>query len=428
MGAELDLRRADLGHPDVPGLWERLHGSIVRGVLQCAEFRAGGCDDDCQQWMYLRKTSTGHRTAVHIMPAESEWDRDSDEHKALRERMARTAEKNGFRAEIDVPLAADRRMRTSALIHGDGVTLACEPQLTPVSPGTVRNRSAVADRAGVTPLWATSSIRTPVMNRAPWARIDHMEWRRYADPDFEMPVRGGYRALISFRCTPGTVCNDRKRGEPCSGWNSQFEPRQLRRFDDLIVRAAARDLIPVTQRRSARSAFYFWAPANDLAQLEITPQRAIVTDLGSPRDPTPVTSTIGASWVEGLTPRRRADRPDDGEAVPVRRKAESLARELRALENIDAFLAEVRSRNQWITTTHRRLTDDPRGMVGWSVEITDASGVTAPVRVLLPDADYRTAASTSVRAPFCEIDGRPWWWCEATGVVANYDPKRITHE
>jgi hypothetical protein len=65
-----------------------------------------------------------------------------------------------------------------------------------------------------------------VIDQAPWARIDRMDWRLYLEPRYEMPVRGGIRALTSVRCTPGTVCNDRKLGRTCTGWNHQFEARQ----------------------------------------------------------------------------------------------------------------------------------------------------------------------------------------------------------
>jgi preprotein translocase subunit YajC len=61
------------------------------------------------------------------------------------------------------------------------------------------------------------------------------------------------------------VCNDKKLGRACTGWNHQWEPRQLPRFDDLITRAASTDLKPVKQQISKARAYWFWAPATDLA-------------------------------------------------------------------------------------------------------------------------------------------------------------------
>jgi len=85
-----------------------------------------------------------------------------------------------------------------------------------------------------------------------------MPWRQYLEPNYQMPVRGGVCGLISIRCTPGTVCNDRKLNQPCTGWNHEFRTTELPNIDELIVRAAAADLKPLKQQRS-RGSVYFWA-------------------------------------------------------------------------------------------------------------------------------------------------------------------------
>jgi hypothetical protein len=249
---------------------------------------AGTTDSPRPGHRYLKQHPvTGRRYAVHLNPGESQWAPESNEHKALKERIARAATSGGFPATIE-DRAPDGRRRTDVLIHGSGVLLGCEPQLSPISVSTVRRRSGIAEADGITPLWTTNSRTASVIDQAPWARIDRMEWRQYLKPRYELPVRGGIRALTSVRCTPGASCNDRRLGQACTGWNHQFEPHGLRRFDDLIVRAASTDLKPVKQQMSRGRAYWFWAPAADVTQVETEPDRALTTTLG------PITVPIGA--------------------------------------------------------------------------------------------------------------------------------------
>ncbi|GIM91314.1 competence protein CoiA family protein [Paractinoplanes toevensis] len=279
-GTELDLRRPDLGHPSAQELWDQLYGKVSQGVLECIGFHRGNCQDGCTRWMYLKQHPvTGRWYAVHLNPGDSQWAPESNEHKALKERIARAAAAGGFEATIE-DRSPDGRRRTDVLVHGDDVLLGCEPQLSPISVSTVRRRSGIAETDGITPLWTTTSRTASVIDQAPWARIDRMEWRQYLEPGYELPVRGGIRALTTVRCTPGTSCNDRKLGRPCSGWNHQFEPRELPRFDDLIVRAASTDLRPVKQQISRGRAYWFWAPSADITQVETKPGQARTVTLG----------------------------------------------------------------------------------------------------------------------------------------------------
>jgi len=74
---------------------------------------------------------------------------------------------------------------------------------------------------------------------------------------------------VTERCSRiGRVCPDRKAGRPCSGWHGTWEPRQLDRFDALIVRAASADLLPVKVKANRHRAYWFWVPSTDLADLE----------------------------------------------------------------------------------------------------------------------------------------------------------------
>src|SRR5688500_16461226 len=88
---ELDLREPDLGSPELPDLWERIYGNGTQGVLRGVGYARGTCQPGCPEWMYLKKASCGRRFAAHLRHGESQWARESDEHKALKERIARAA-------------------------------------------------------------------------------------------------------------------------------------------------------------------------------------------------------------------------------------------------------------------------------------------------------------------------------------------------
>jgi hypothetical protein len=371
--------------------------------------------------MYLKMSSAGRRYAAHLRHSESEWAPESDEHKALKERIARAAVTGGFEATIE-----DRgaHRRTDVLVRGPDVLLGCEPQLSPISVSSVRRRSQIAYDDRIIPLWTTNSRTANVIDQAPWARIDSMPWRQYLEPDFEMPVRGGIRKLDSVPCTRGTVCNDRKLKQPCTGWNHHFTPVQLPRFDDLIVRAAAADLKPLKQR-SSRGSVFFWASASDVTEVVTASGRALVTTLGPiavrqpPKDP--VSGTIGVDGDDecaygddtfGLhrwTPRPR----DNTDPVPVQRDPNAVAREARAVANLEAFLAEVSDRGGQLAGEPVRIGTVPTGFVGWRLPMRYE-----PVDLLIPDTTYADLRRTAASAPLLYVNGEAWWWYSSVGLVA----------
>ncbi|MEV6602499.1 hypothetical protein AB0M36_37490 [Actinoplanes sp. NPDC051346] len=400
LGVELDLRRPDLGCPQVPGLWDQLYGNVSRGALRCIGFARGQCQPGCPEWMYLKVSTTGRRYAAHLRHGETEWSPESNEHKALKERIARAAVAGGFEATIE-----DRgtHRRTDVLVRGPDVLLGCEPQLSPISVSSVRRRSQTAYDDRITPLWTTNSRTANVIDQAPWARIDSMPWRQYLQPDFEMPVRGGIRKLDSIPCTPGTVCNDRKLRQPCTGWNHQFAPVQLPRFDDLIVRAAAADLKPLKQQTS-RGSVFFWAPASDVAEVVTATGPALVTTLGPiavripPKNPVVIGVDDDDECTYGddtfgqypWTPRPR----ENTDPVPVQRDPNAVAREARAVANLDAFLAEVSDRGGQLAADPVRTGTAPPGFVGWRLPMRYE-----PVDLLIPDTTYAELRGVAASAP-----------------------------
>ena len=269
LGVELNLTEPDLGYPEDPSLWERLHGNCPPGTLQCPQ-----CLDErpeSPQWMYLRERN-GRREAVHHNPKiDPHTSGESDAHKALKERIARAGERGGFEVVVEDRPKHGRR-RTDVLIRGPKVKLGCEPQLSQISQQTLRKRSRIASTDGVTPLWVTDNVKSVVIDRAPWARFNKMSWHQYLTNE-PIPILGGYRTLTIVDCErTGTVCPDKRLGRRCTGWHGSWRPHGLASLDDLVVRAAGAELVPVRYVRSDGGSYWFWVPATDLERVESAPE------------------------------------------------------------------------------------------------------------------------------------------------------------
>jgi hypothetical protein len=320
LGIELNLTEPDLGHPSMRGLWDQLYRHCPDGTLQCLECREQ--EPDCPEWMYLQ-VREGKRVAVHHNKGIRDHSQaDSDARKALKERIASAAVAGGFEATVDDRSAGGRR-RTGVLVRGSAIMLGCEAQLTPIGATTVKRRSRVAAADGITPLWATTDRKAQVIDRAPWARIDRLPWNRYlTDP--ELPVRGGVRQLRREQCSRiGWVCPDRRAGRRCPGWHIFWDPTEIGRFDDLIVGAAVGEFVAVKQQISNQRAYYFWARATDVAEVEPPDPFDLdhdeVDDVVQTVDvtPRPIDRTCHYGDDTGL---RAAPAParDDGTPVPAR--------------------------------------------------------------------------------------------------------------
>ncbi|MER7273477.1 hypothetical protein ABT369_03370 [Dactylosporangium sp. NPDC000244] len=262
-GIELNLTLPDLGHPDLPHLWEELRkAKIGPGRLQCLQCREN--DPDCPEWMYLQTRAGNRRVAVHHNTSIREHtSSESNTHKALKDRIAAAAEDGGFTAELEARAEHGKR-RTDVLVHGsDGFLLGCEAQISYATAAAVRKRSAIARQDGITPLWTTNDRKAQLIDQVPWARIDRMPWHDIAN-GAELPVRGGIRALRMERCQDRpVVCPDRKRGR-CNRWHASWTPRELR-LDDLIVNAAGQQYVPVHIPTSRGSGHWFWVTNDDKA-------------------------------------------------------------------------------------------------------------------------------------------------------------------
>lgn len=239
-GIEIDLTEPDLGHPESPGLWEELFAERDRPVperrLQCVECRE--LRPDRPEWMYLSERQ-GVRFATHHNPAIRDHpSRDGDQHKAMRERIARAAERAGFTAEIENGRRAD------VLIKG-AVLVAHEVRLADARLETVRNRARRARAKGVIPSWTTVDPRRNFINHVPWAQTDDFPWKYIAEGG-SLQIRGGVRSLRMERCNVRNSAPCPVNGHNwCGRLHGTWVPAYPYQLDDLVRDTAAGACVPV---------------------------------------------------------------------------------------------------------------------------------------------------------------------------------------
>ncbi|MFJ8622041.1 hypothetical protein ACIRD3_04270 [Kitasatospora sp. NPDC093550] len=259
----LDLDRADLGVPELPGLWDRLRADrrpVAERGLRCPT-----CYDarpDQPEWMYL-SLRRGRRIATHHSPhRRAHEDPRGEERRAYQERYARAAASDGHAVEIE-PRAADGRCRAAVLVTGaDGRRFGFEPQLSYRTAQSVRRRSRLARQDGITAVWHTVDPKAPLIDRAPWVRTDDLPARAIRE-DRDLLVRGGVRTLRLRRCdhTDARPCPVRGSGR-CRRWHPSWEVL-VPRIDDFVRRVVGGAYVPVALRADSGGALRFWAPEED---------------------------------------------------------------------------------------------------------------------------------------------------------------------
>jgi hypothetical protein len=276
----LDLNQDDLGHPELEGLWANLYwhdrACGARGVPVAR--RGLQCGGICRQagveaWMYLRERNGG-REAVHERAEDEERHQVavSPEHRAYQERIVRTAEEAGFRAENEVvtPFGRKSFIRTDTLVdNGDGLKIGWEVQLSDAGitgPGSVRDRAGKARKLGITPAWHTDRPRYGQRNDTQWTMSSHLPAVVIAKTG-DLRVVSGFRVLDFFTCdlTADYQCPDGVRR--CGKVHVMPKVRDIM-FDDLVRSTAAGTIVPIEHRVSAktRTLHRFWVTSADRAR------------------------------------------------------------------------------------------------------------------------------------------------------------------
>jgi hypothetical protein len=151
-GLVLDMRAADLGRPEVPGLWERLHHNCRVGVLVCANC----APTSMRRYLYLQIRNGQRRTCSYGFEAVREALGESDEHQALKDVISDLAAARGLTAEQEVSGARRQRI-TDVVVAGGNETVGWEIQLSPLDPDRLQRRVRRAVRDGLAPSWLSGA-------------------------------------------------------------------------------------------------------------------------------------------------------------------------------------------------------------------------------------------------------------------------------
>lgn len=279
----LNLSEPDLGHPLRPGLWEQLHtASLPRGTIRCMATTTGeGCSKNPDGAMFLRWRA-GRRQAIHypaVINRNEHTSEESDTHKALKDYIAQSARRHGFRA-VTEKTTSHRRRRADVTISGaHGRQLRVEAQVSPIHPATVAKRDRLDRQDGATPLWVTREVRTAGgqatapewVDRSPWALIRPAPWQDIA-AGVDLDVRGGVKRLVFERCgRRQALCPDRGRGpgrtgDPCGQEHAYFDPMHAVVLADLVGQVAAGHIIDIRVPRGKARVNYHLVTAEDASE------------------------------------------------------------------------------------------------------------------------------------------------------------------
>ncbi|GAA2047418.1 hypothetical protein GCM10009839_60690 [Catenulispora yoronensis] len=267
-GIELDLSLDDLGHPDRPGLWEEIYRSrpFDPGLLRCTDMGLDGAS--CREPMYVTIRHR-KRIACHVNASAGPHASPSSEisrRKALKERIAVSAQHAGFEALLEDKAAGGGR-GVGVLVKGrGGHAIGWEVQFRQIGADTVRRRSRRAHAHGVMPMWTVDDRKSAAIDRAPWTRLDRVaDWRRYADRNLNLNVRGGVRELRMERCDErrATPCPERGWGR-CGDWHACWDLALGVYLDDLIARSASGDYVPLfLPAKTRRGGNHMWVTTKD---------------------------------------------------------------------------------------------------------------------------------------------------------------------
>ncbi|WP_405969125.1 hypothetical protein OG496_00980 [Streptomyces sp. NBC_00988] len=307
-GIKINLTREDLNHPGHKGLLEEITqpvGQRPRNLLQCVtDYEGGQCQcalDGKSPWMFVRRQRNNGRAtwvAAHLPLTHAATPQESDKHKAMKERIARTAARHGLDVQTEAR-SEDGRVITDVLVTGAGARVGWEAQYSPITANTVRRRSAKARERNIAPLWVTADGTSALIDRAPWTRVDDVPWKRIVSP-LALLIRGGVRHLQIWKCTPSSERPCPETGSACRKWHSGwFLPalclpqERATPLDELVVTSADGEHLPMRSRslHDARRASYLWALDRDVRRWrEITGETNDPPESGT-ADDEPVTYT-----------------------------------------------------------------------------------------------------------------------------------------
>jgi hypothetical protein len=266
---ELDIRKPNLGRPELPDLWELLLADkrtpLSRRQLQCGDIcrRQGYVE-----WMHVYERQ-GQRIAAHERKTAERRhaSNESLEHQAYKERTVRVATEAGHRAEAEVR-TKDGKVRSDVLVYGaTGMPTGFEIQRSFEPEGSIRRRNKASFDHGIIAAWHTDDSQMFNRNEVAWTRTDNNLPPKAIRDGAHLQVRGGYRYLDMEKCDERRArpCLTKKTGK-CGKWHPVSSVRQLP-YDDFVRGVAAGDIVQAGVKEF-RTTFHFWTTAVELERYE----------------------------------------------------------------------------------------------------------------------------------------------------------------
>ncbi|WP_431881841.1 competence protein CoiA family protein [Micromonospora chalcea] len=235
-GLELQPREAHWGHPGERGLRQRVIDDRPQGIrgrkllcLLCMRINAEAGRAPRPIWMTFVQSPYGplFRHEGGRAP-HAEHEPESDIHKALKERKARTWEAAGA-TEVSVESWRPRAgRRPDVLAVGRRITVAGEVQHSPASPRAIQSRQKSLVKAGDRVVWTTDRDADSVgfLHLVPHLVVPALgDHRSYLDRD-RLELNAGAMAFERQRCGwtdiwngGSTRCPVTHKAAPCGGWH-----------------------------------------------------------------------------------------------------------------------------------------------------------------------------------------------------------------
>lgn len=272
---ELDIRKPDLGRPDLPHLWQLLledrRTPISRRQLQCGDIcrRQGYVE-----WMHIYERQ-GRRIAAHEAKTAERRHvaNEGPEHLAYKERTVRVAVEAGHRAEMEVR-TADGKVRSDVLIYGATPRpTAIEIQRSFEPEHAIRRRDKASTDHDVLAAWHTDDTRMFNRNEVAWTRTDNNLPPLAIRDGKDLQVRGGFRHLDLEKCDERRArpCLTKRTGR-CGKWHPVSSATQIH-YDDFVRGVAAGEVVQAGIKEF-RTTFHFWTTEVELDRYEDTVGRS----------------------------------------------------------------------------------------------------------------------------------------------------------
>ena len=339
---------------------------IRRGTLVC-EACAKSTTRSATPSVHLRRH--GERLIVaHHASRFGPCHNESPEHEALKERVARCAERHGFHARLEQN-TADRKGRADVEVIGpDGVRVGHEIQISAISTTALSRRNNTALRDGRIPSWLTTDLSAHqatrnLIDRVPWAMSNrlHPELIRMGR---RLQVSAGLSRLEMKACRflPGR-CPDNPRVRDCSKWHTWWDNTTVA-IEDFVGHTAAGTYLPVSLPTDHQDVRRRWITPAD-RELYI---HATGLELEPTRPEAPGRSASGSA--QGRSEDSRLHQDEDA----GRRKKTTVKPR--------ALVSQV-VRGDIVVGTLQELPEQARSEEAWTGRVATATVLQTPVHLLV---------------------------------------------